>query len=209
VFIEFFAYTETEIKKTMATYDPESEPTNFIHAFMKAAADKKVGTFSDKQLLATSIDIFGAGADTTATTLRWAIFFLAHHQDIQEKMYQEIKEQVGTHTLPNYGDRLKLPLTEAVIMETQRASNLLPIGMPRKALESTKMMGYDIPKDAIILILMSNIMHNEKLYPDHAKFDPRRFLDANGKVIRDPKLIPFQLGKTLKFKKRIFYLNFF
>jgi cytochrome P450 len=179
----------------MATFDPESQPTNFIHAFMKAAADDKGASFHDqKQLLAASLDLFGAGADTTATTLRWAILFLAHHQDVQEKMHKEIREQVGTHTLPSYGDRLKLPFTEAVIIETQRASNLMPMGVPRRTVEPTKIMGYDIPKDAIVFPLLGNLMHNADSYPDPTKFDPMRFLDANGKVVRDPKLMPFQAG---------------
>lgn len=40
--------------------------------------------------------------------------------EIQERMYNKIKDQVGTNSLSNYADRMKLPFSEAVVMETQR-----------------------------------------------------------------------------------------
>ena len=53
-------------------------------------------------------DFFLAGAETTATTLRWACLYLANNQEVQEKVHKEIvsniqKEhilslKVGQHT---------------------------------------------------------------------------------------------------------------
>jgi len=117
------------MQKTISAYDLDSEPNNYIHAFMKAASsENKDSYFSNSQLLATVNDLFSAGTETTSTTIRWAILYLARHPDIQEKLYQEIKEKVGVSALPSYADKTKLPFAEAVVMETQRCANLVPLG---------------------------------------------------------------------------------
>lgn len=194
---EFAAYLEKEMDKTVATFDPDADANNYIHAFLKAAAaEKGAHTFNNYQLLATAFDLFLAGTETSSTTLRWAVLYLAHFPEYQEKLYQQIKDEVGTHSLPSYADRAKLPFAEAVVMETQRLGNLAPLGVMRKPLGPTKVMGYEIPENAVIIPLLTNVLHNPDVFPDPYKFDPYRFLDATGKVVRDPKLIPFQAGKS-------------
>lgn len=188
------SFTEKNLNETMSMYDPEAEANNYIHAFMKAASDEKTDSFNKAQLQATVGDLFSAGTETTSTTVRWAILFLAHHPEIQEKLYKEIKNQVGTSALPSYADKTKLPFAEAVVMETQRLADLVPLGVVRRSVAPTKFLGYDIPEDAIILPLLTNVLHNPDVYEDPLKFNPARFLDGNGKIVRDPKLIPFQSG---------------
>jgi cytochrome P450 len=41
-------------------------------------------------------DLFAAGTETTATTIRWAIVYLLNNMDIQNKMRKEIDEVVGS-----------------------------------------------------------------------------------------------------------------
>lgn len=193
---DFGDYVELLAEKTISSYDPEAEPNNYIHAFLKATSDNKQNDyFTKKQLVTTVSDLFSAGTETTATTIRFLILFLARHPDIQEKLYQEIKEQVGVSALPNNADKTKLPFAEAVIMETQRLANVLPVGVLRRSLAPTRFMGYDIPEGTLVVPLLTNVLLNPDVYEDPLQFNPNRFIDANGKLIRDPKLIPFQLGK--------------
>ena len=42
------------------------------------------------------MDLFRAGTDTTATTLTWAIMYLAKYPDIQAQLQQEIHEVMST-----------------------------------------------------------------------------------------------------------------
>jgi cytochrome P450 family 2 subfamily J len=190
----FLNYVEREMKKTTSTFDNDFEPLNYIHAYMKTAQQRQGDSFTDIQLLTSVTDLFMAGSETTSTTLRWTILFLASHPETQEKLYQEIKDEIGTNSLPNYADRTKLPFTEAVIMETQRLANLTPLGVPRRTLAPCKLLGYDIPEGSIVVPLLTNVLHNPELYPNPHHFDPYRFLDEAGKVIRDAKFIPFQAG---------------
>lgn len=143
--------------------------------------------------------LFIAGTDTSATTLRWAIFYLAHYPEWQEKVFEEIRSRTGEeHALLNYADRTKLPLTDAVIMETQRMANLVPLGVMRRTVVESKLCGYDIPENTVVVPLLTAVLRDPKVYPNPEKFDPSRFLQP-GKIgekgAEVTHLIPFSAGK--------------
>lgn len=73
-------------------------------------------------------------------TIRFAIIYLAGHQEIQKKIHKEIEQVIGTGE-PNYEDRLKMPYTEATIHEVIRVSSILPTGLLRKSIEDTELLG--------------------------------------------------------------------
>ena len=65
-------------------------------------------------------DFFIAGTETTSSALRWALVYLVNYPDIQEQLFQNIRDNVGTENLPSVQDKTKLPLVEAFIMECLR-----------------------------------------------------------------------------------------
>ena len=66
------------------------------------------------------LDFFGAGTETTSSAVRWALVYLVNYPDIQEQLFQNIRDIVGTENLPSVQDKTKLPLVEAFIMECLR-----------------------------------------------------------------------------------------
>ena len=46
--------------------------------------------YSDRNLFVTIMDLFIAGSETVATTLRWGMLYFLHYPDIQEKCRQDI-----------------------------------------------------------------------------------------------------------------------
>ena len=46
-------------------------------------------------MLGTVMQIYVAGTDTTSASTYWAFLFMCLHQDVQEKIYQEIKDVIG------------------------------------------------------------------------------------------------------------------
>jgi len=177
------------------------EPTNYIHAFLKQQQHmEKTGeseNFTEAQLVQIGVELFAAGTETTANTIRWAILHLAHNPDIQRRMYEEIRDVLNHGQTASLTDKGRLPYTEAVIMETQRIANLVPLSVMHRTTGSTKFMGYDIPADTLVVPLLSAVLHDPINYPDPQRFNPNRFLDLDGQLKKDPKLIPFSAGKRI------------
>lgn len=55
-------------------------------------------------------DMFVAGTESTASTLKWAILLLATRSDLQDRLYSEIKTSIGKDRMPCLEDRLQMPL---------------------------------------------------------------------------------------------------
>ena len=56
----------------------------------KSARFNKNLIFSEEQLCHLVADLFGAGLDTTLTTLKWALLYLASYPETQELIRTEI-----------------------------------------------------------------------------------------------------------------------
>ncbi len=56
--------------------------------------------FNNKNMLQAIVTLFGAGSETTATTLRWAVKYMMAYPEIQKKVQQEIDSVVGRNRFP-------------------------------------------------------------------------------------------------------------
>ena len=75
--------------------------------------------FEPDQLMMTIFDLFGAGSDTTSSTLTWAVLFLSLHPELQEKCHLEIRENTGGGEVRLEHSR-DLHLCQAFMAEVQR-----------------------------------------------------------------------------------------
>jgi cytochrome P450 len=179
----------------------ESEDAeHFIDAY-QAEKNKKRRTgeptlLDDENLTKIMMDLFGAGTETTSTTIYWFVLYMLNYPDIHEKVYKELKEVIGTERLPNMQDRSQMPYLNAAILETQRLSNVVPLALPHKCAEDVTLRGYFIPKDTFILPNLDSVLHDKAIWgEDVMTFKPERFLDANGKLQDREELIPFGIGR--------------
>lgn len=53
--------------------------------------------------------LFGAGVDTTSSTLQSFVLALVLHPEVQEKLHREIDEVVGRERSPTWDDEESLP----------------------------------------------------------------------------------------------------
>ena len=89
------------------------------------------GQLGQDNLKVTLFDLFTAGSETTSTTLTWAALYMVRYPEVQAKVQAELDNVIGVNRSPSMTDKPNLPYTEAVIMEVQRHSNVLPLGVLR------------------------------------------------------------------------------
>ncbi|XP_043926828.1 cytochrome P450 2D4-like [Protopterus annectens] len=187
------------IKQHKETYDP-SEKRDFIDAFlaeMEKVKDDPDTSFSEENLILTTVDLFFAGTDTTSTTLRWALLFMVLYPDIQNKIHEEIDKVIGKEKNIKTEDRVNLPFTDAVIHEVQRYADIIPGGVPRKMIRDVDIMGYFIPKGTIILTNLSSVLKDDTVWEKPHEFYPEHFLDSNGKFKKQDAFLPFSAGHRI------------
>jgi cytochrome P450 len=101
--------------------------------------------------------------------------------------------------MPDLKDRTQLPFVEATIAEILRISSLVPLLFPHSTTVDTKLKGYFIPKDTVVLFNVWAMHHNVEKWTEPDTFDPSRFLDSEGKLICPGTLsyLPFSAGRRV------------
>uniref|UniRef100_A0A8C2CZX1 Cytochrome P450 2M1 n=1 Tax=Cyprinus carpio TaxID=7962 RepID=A0A8C2CZX1_CYPCA len=190
-------YFKGEAQARMNILD-SSCPQDFIEAFvlkMKEERDNPDTEYNFDNLVSVVWNMFSAGTETTSSTIRYALLLMMKHQDIQERVQQEIDEVVGQDRWPSVEDRKNLPYTDAVIHEIQRYMDLAPIAVPHKMMCDTEYNGYIIPKGVMVFPLLSSVLIDPKLWKNPNCFDPENFLDAVGRFQKNDAFVVFGMGK--------------
>ncbi|XP_052093365.1 cytochrome P450 2U1-like isoform X1 [Mytilus californianus] len=188
------------IEEHKRTFD-EDDLRDFIDAYLlewqNHTRENKI-QFSEDNLEAVVLDLFGAGTETTSSGILWAIIFLVNNPDVQQKMRNELTEVVGSNRQPLLTDRNNLPYCESVITETLRLGNIVPFSLPHTATEDFVINNYKIQKGSIVVPNMNATFHDENMFLDSNDFDPSRYLDENGKFNeRRENVMPFSLGRRV------------
>ncbi|XP_050304768.1 cytochrome P450 306a1 [Anthonomus grandis grandis] len=191
----------SEQSRSDGDLDTNNAYTSLLQGFLiekvkKSNSESACKYYNDQQFYHLLADVFGAGLDTTLTTLRWLILYLALNEDIQEKVRQEILSVTEKRT-PTMDDITYLSLVEACIAETQRIRSVVPVGIPHGALADIPLNNYIIPKGSMIIPLQWAIHMNKIQYKNPEMFNPNNFLDKDGKFCKNEHFIPFQSGKRM------------
>ncbi|XP_066283978.1 cytochrome P450 2U1-like [Branchiostoma lanceolatum] len=142
-------------------------------------------------------DFLAAGTETSATTLSWALLYLALNPAWQRKVQEELDTVVGSDEIPPYSRREELPYTEATILESQRIRTTVPLSVPHCTSSPTSLQGYDIPAHTQVWVNLWSV-HMDPAYWSHPDtFDPSRFLDDNGRVKVPEAFMPFSTGRRI------------
>ncbi|XP_076878160.1 cytochrome P450 2K4-like isoform X3 [Brachyhypopomus gauderio] len=151
-------------------------------------------SFDDEQLTRYVTDLHIAGTDTTSNTLLTAFLYLMAHPHIQERCRQEIDEVLEGKAQASFEDRHNMPYTQAVIHESQRVANILPLSLFHCTMRDTQLMGYSIPKGTIIIPNLSSVLSEEDQWKFPHEFNPANFLNEQGQFEKPEAFIPFSAG---------------
>lgn len=79
--------------------------------------------------------------------------------------------------------------------ETLRTFMTHTFGIAHRAMQDTKLCGYDIPKDTMIVPMFTEALTDPRVFKKPDGFHPENFLDDAGNLRIPEKHVPFGLGK--------------
>ncbi|XP_042748658.1 cytochrome P450 2J2-like, partial [Lagopus leucura] len=186
-------FVKEKISKHKEDLNP-SESRDFIDSYLQEMAKPNGSDFCEDNLVACTLDLFFAGTETTSTTIRWALLFMAIYPEIQARVQAEIDAVIGQTRQPALEDRNKMPYTNAVIHEVQRKGNIIPFSLPREAMKDTVLAGFHLPKGTIVVPNLSSVMLDKKDWETPHSFNPEHFL-KDGQFWKREAFMPFSIGK--------------
>ncbi|RYC54515.1 hypothetical protein CHU98_g11689 [Xylaria longipes] len=119
--------------------------------------------------------------DTTQSAFLWACYLLTKHPEWQTTLREEIKNSIRNDAGIGEGIE-KLAVLNGVVHETLRLYPVIPL-TSRVAICDTILGGTPIPKETEVLVSPWVINHAPEAWGETAgDFDPRRWIDADGRL---------------------------
>lgn len=166
-------------------------------AFLDLLLDfhRKDNSFTERNIRQEVDMLMFAGEDTATMSISWTLYFLGRHQDVQDKVFQELNDIFGeniSRTIKTE-DLKKMKYLECVIKESIR---LCPPAayVIRKCPKKMAIGKYVLPANSSLMICIYAIHHNPTVYENPEVFNPDRFLPENSKTRHPFAFIPFSAG---------------
>ncbi|KAM4771244.1 cytochrome P450 2K6-like [Rhinophrynus dorsalis] len=197
---ELFDFIKNTFVKHMENLDINDQ-RSLIDAFLVKQKEEERHSVSESyfhnaNLVIVVRNLFSAGTETTATTLRWSLLLMMQYPEIQEKVQEEISRVIGS-AQPTYNDRTRMPYTNAVIHEIQRFADILPLGIPHETTKDVFFKGYYIPKGTYIITLLTSVLKDKTQFSKPVEFNPNHFLDSDGNFLKKDAFMPFSAGRRI------------
>jgi cytochrome P450 len=145
-----------------------------ILSLLMAARDEEGQPLSDESLLTQVMNLIGAGHETTAGALAWALHAIHRDPEVKRLLVEAL---AGLPSGPWDPDAVaRLPYLEAVCHEALRLTPVAPL-IGRTLRSPLTLEGYDLPAGISVGVGVLNIHRREDLYPEPDRFRPQRFLE--------------------------------
>jgi len=182
-----------EKRRARLEADPQGTPRDILTLLLTAADPETQNHLTQEEVYANVLTFIGAGHETTANALTWALYLLSLSPDWRDRLAAEADEAFAG---PPDTIAERLLQTRAVIEEAMR---LYPpvANLTREALDADDLCGRRIRKGTLVMI-PPWVLHRHKLlwaHPDH--FDPSRFLPGEREKIDRFAYLPFGAGPRI------------
>ncbi|KAK2467459.1 hypothetical protein APHAL10511_000314 [Amanita phalloides] len=152
---------------------------------------------SDGEAAYLAGSMFGAGSDTTASAISVAVMAAACYPEAQRWVQEELDQVLGRARAPTTTDMDMLPRMQAYVHETFRWRPVTAGGFPHKSTKEIIWQNYRIPKGASVIGNVWGVGRDPEYFPNPEVFEPRRWLDKNGKIRDDLKSFSFGFGRRV------------
>ena len=153
-------------------------------------------TLSKEELAADGMLVFAGGFESSSSLMSFTLYELALNQDIQEKLREEILQEIeGNDGKLTYELLNNLKYLDMVTKEVLRKHPPLPDNQ-RECTKDFQVPGsnFTITEGTIVNVSFYSLHHDAEYFPDPYKFDPERFNDENVKNIKPFTYLPFGEG---------------
>jgi cytochrome P450 len=144
--------------------DPGAGERDDVLSLLLQARHDDGSPMSDTELRDELVTVVGAGHETTATALAWAIERLLRTPRVLSRLRDSIEAGEDDYL-------------EATVKETLRARPVI-VDVARKLTAPAEIGGYLVPAGTIVLPAIAALHYREDLYPDPQEFRPERFIDG-------------------------------
>jgi cytochrome P450 len=158
--LDEFIYEEIRQRRT----EPGHEERDDVLSLLLGARDEEGEAMSDRELRDELVTVLGAGHETTATGLAWAVERLTRNPRVLARLRESVA--AGEEEYLN-----------ATVKETLRARPVI-VDVARRLTAPASVGGYELPAGQFVLPAIAALHYREDLFPDPDEFRPERFLDA-------------------------------
>ena len=159
--------------KIMTTVDPQSGKT-----------------FTTDEMVDQVAIFFLAGHETSASALAWALYLLALHPEVQDRVAAEV---ASLPDLPDFASLSRLKFTRDVFRETLRLYPPVPM-MVRENTCPEEMRDRQIAPGAQMVLSPWHLHRHERIWPNPDAFDPDRWQTEENRACMRDAYLPFSAG---------------
>lgn len=174
------ALTLRKVKKRMEIGDSQQREDFFANVI-------RTGKMDERQIAANAGVFLTAGAETSATVLSAATYYLATHQDCYGKLKREVTEAFPSYAAITGDGAAALPYLNAVLEETMRIFPPSPVGPPRVS-PGEYVDGVYVPKGIYVSTDIMSLHRDPQNAPEPHVWRPERWLGENA---QKPYTVPF------------------
>ncbi|KAF4350843.1 hypothetical protein G4B88_027756 [Cannabis sativa] len=195
--------------KASSAHDDNDSVLCYVDTLLGLELPEKKRKLETEEMVSLCSEFLNAGTDTTSTALQWIMANVVKHQEIQEKLYEEIKGVVLVRTGEveiEEEDLHNMPYLRAVILEGLRRHPPAHFVLPHVVSEDVVVGGHVVPKNGSVNFMVAEMGWDPNVWEDPMEFKPERFLvggDNDKKVEfdikgnREIKMMPFGAGRRI------------
>ncbi len=179
------------VRKRWCEIQAGTAPQDLATAIM-TTRDPVTGDRFDETEMADQLAIFFlAGHETSASALAWALYLIAHHAEVQDRMFAESAPVFLADS--DFSGMRSLGFIKDVFRETLRLYPPVPM-MIREAACPVEMRDKKIAPGSPVILSPWHLGRHERIWDRPHEFDPSRWRSQECKHASREAYIPFSAG---------------